>query len=215
MIGPQFKLVLVGDDNVGKTTLCQRIILNIFDRKTPLTQGASYHLKVLAIDEKLVRVAIWDTNGHQIYRSTTLLCCRGAHCVAIVYSVNNRESFLSVPELISFVRDNISANPFFVLIGSKYPFPNRIVTRDEAEGAARDFGIPYFEMDAETGEGVEDGLHTIVREGIRTIPNFFDPPESAELPKKERKGLFDSKKIDSERECDSDFDSDFELEILP
>jgi hypothetical protein len=75
------------------------------------------------------------------------------------------------------VRNSVPIHIFIVLIGTRWNSPDRIVTREEGGEAVRGFGIPYFEMSAETGEGVEDGFLTMVTKGIRRISNFFDSSE--------------------------------------
>jgi hypothetical protein len=65
--------------------------------------------------------------------------------------------------------DRVSTGLFIFLIGTRWNSPDRVVTREESRETARSFGIPDFEMDAETAEEVEDGFFTIVREGINEI----------------------------------------------
>jgi hypothetical protein len=77
-----------------------------------------------------------------------------------------------VADIIKIVRDGVFADPFIAVIGSLFGFHDRLVTREEAEEKARGSGIPSFEMDAETGEGSEDG---------------FDPPDSKNPANKEWK----------------------------
>jgi CII-binding regulator of phage lambda lysogenization HflD len=101
------------------------------------------------------------------------------------------------------VRDarDLAPDAFVVLIGSKCDSPYREVSREQAEEKARRLGIPYFEMSARTGEGVEDGFQTIVTEGIRRFPSFGSPsqvpasappktPEPKKPAEKERKSFF-------------------------
>jgi hypothetical protein len=118
---------------------------------------------------------------------------------------------------IDQVRKCASRNYLIVLIGTHCNCSDRKITRGEAEETARGFGIPYFEMSAETGEGVEKGFLILVTEGIRRFPDFFGPPSpriiGPEKPvKKERKGFFgffDSKKANPQEQSDSD------SELLP
>jgi GTPase SAR1 family protein len=213
-------------------------------------------VREFVFDVGLVCVTLWDTAGQQRYRSLNSLYCRDAQCVIVVYSVFRRDTFESVSEYINEVRNCVFTDSFIVLIGhlfydsDRFDDSDRVVTREEAEEAGRGFGVPYFEMDDKTGQRVEDGFHTIVKEVIRKMSDSVDHPDSKkplekerkglfglfgskktdsettpqprppasipiQTPKKERKSLFDSKKIDLETEFDSDFHSDFDLEILP
>jgi small GTP-binding protein len=210
---PKFKLMLVGDSLAGKTVLYHRIGSNIFNENTYATIGVDFMVRQFEIDGITFQVQIWDTAGQEKFWSINRSHRRTAHCVAVVYSVVESSLFRRVGEIISNVRNDISADGFIVLIGTRCNSPNRVITTEEAEETARGFGIPSFEMDAETGEGVEDGFHTIINEGIQKIPAFFSLSNSNEAPKKERKSSFGSKKGDPETESDSD--SDFDLEILP
>jgi GTPase SAR1 family protein len=251
----------------GKTVLYHRIGERIFNPNTKATIGVEFVSRRFVIDEMPINVLIWDTAGQKRFWSIIRPYWLNANCIAVVYSVVDSDSFQRVSEIISDLRNDVCINSFIVLIGTRRNDSDRVIAREEAERKARGFGIPHFEMDAETNEGVEDGFEAIVKEGIwrrqssRPLPEFVEmrekereePPESAEPPKKERKhlvGLFGSKKEDSGTtvklrpppsipiqtprekvkgrfgffrakktdlgvDSDSDFDSDFDLEILP
>jgi GTPase SAR1 family protein len=187
----------------------------VFKESKDTTIGVSLSARHFKIDKKSIEVQIWDTNGCERSRGLFPAYCYGAHCVAVVFSLVNRNTFESVAEIIRNQWNGASTDRFIVLIGIRCSSSDRVVSREEAEEKASGFNILYFEMDAETGEGVEDGFDRIVREGIRKMPNFFGFPDSkkppnkeqkasaqlVETPEKKRKGLFGSfgsTKADSE-----------------
>jgi GTPase SAR1 family protein len=123
----RFRLVLLGDGDAGKAVLLRRLRMDHCLGES--TGDYEYLVLYLEIDEKLVRVAIRDTNSREIFQSISSRTYRDMHCIAVVYSVLYRNSFKSVGRFISAVRDRVSADAFIVLIGNHCNSPDRVVTR--------------------------------------------------------------------------------------
>jgi GTPase SAR1 family protein len=151
----------------------------MFLEMTLPTIGVDYSIREFEIDGKLFKTSIWDPSGRECFRNVTTSYFRGCHCISIVFSVSQRQSFESVDIWMTDTRKLSRPDVFIVLIGTHCDSRDRKVTREEAEETARRFGIPYFETTATTTESVENTFRGIVTEGIRRIPNFFDPPSKS------------------------------------
>jgi small GTP-binding protein len=176
---PVFKTLVVGDTTAGKTTLLLRFVDGTWDGPGTMTVGVDFKAKDLKIDGKRMKAQFWDAGGMEGGRRIVNTYFRNTHCVVVVFTVKLRSSFAFVND---WVTDALKLSPpgiFIALIGNQCDLPDREVTREEAEETARRFGIPYFETSAKTDEGVENAFQTIVTEGIRRIPNFFDPPSES------------------------------------
>lgn len=147
-----FKLRLVGDAGVGKSSLLLRYIDNIFTEK-PITTtfGADFKIENIEIDGALVKLQIWDvglTRIHSSYYS-------GAHGHIVVFDVTNQESFVNVQKWLQEIdRDQKSNNMF--LIGNKADLVSeRSVPFEVAAEFAEGLGLFYIETSAKDGDNVK------------------------------------------------------------
>lgn len=90
------KLVVLGTQGVGKTSLVVRYVKNTFDPESASTIGASFLAKKVVVDDCLVRLQIWDTAGQERYRSISKLYYRSANCGILCYDITSEESFLAM-----------------------------------------------------------------------------------------------------------------------
>ena len=91
-----FKLIIVGDTNVGKTNIMSKYIKDQFNITSKSTIGVEFGTKILEIDNKKVKAQIWDTAGQERYKSITSAYYKGAKGAFIVYDITNKSTFESV-----------------------------------------------------------------------------------------------------------------------
>jgi small GTP-binding protein len=138
-----FKIVVVGDGGVGKSTMIQRLLTGkyIAQKITIGTDLASYSVKFENID---VRLQIWDFAGEKRFRFFLPNYSRGAHGCLLCYDLTRYSSFEHLPEWYNIIHDN--SNPVFFLIGEKFDLAQikRTVSQKEAEEFQKEYNIPYF-----------------------------------------------------------------------
>jgi len=138
-----FKVVVVGDGGVGKSTMIQRLITGryIAQKITIGTDLASYNVE---LEDLEVRLQIWDFAGEKRFRFFLPNYSRGAHGCLLCYDITRYSSFEHLTEWYNIVNDNSS--PVFVLIGEKYDLSaiKRTVSQNEAEDFQGEYNIPYF-----------------------------------------------------------------------
>lgn len=162
------KGVLVGDKGVGKSSLLLRISDNIFQENIISTIGVDFrfiHRNVLdgtGVDTRL-KLQIWDTAGQERFRTITSAYYRGADFVAVVFNVNDLESFTHVTDWLTEVNRYSSEETLRLLVGTQCdrPFSDRQVNYSEALEYAQQAYMPYFEVSSLTGAHVEDTLQSI------------------------------------------------------
>ena len=91
-----FKLLLIGDSGVGKSSLLLRFSDDTYDTNFNSTIGVDFKIKTVDLDGKVVKLQIWDTAGQERFRTITCSYYRGAHGIIIVYDVTDTESFDNV-----------------------------------------------------------------------------------------------------------------------
>lgn len=159
-----FKIVLVGDSNVGKSNLLARLVNNEFLADSRPTIGIEFGTKTVAVDGATVRAQVWDTAGQERYRAITTAYYRGAHGGVIVYDVTHRASFESAWRVwLRELRKMAGPSLPVVLIGNKADLRSQqAVPAAEARERALAEGVGFFETSALTGENVATAFEEFI-----------------------------------------------------
>ena len=156
-----FKLILIGSSGVGKTSILQRYIQKIFNDDYTCTIGVDFFMKSMKIDDKLIKLQLWDTAGTEKFKSITTGYYRGANAAFIVFDLTSRKSFESVSEWIEnyYKYSNPDYERHVILIGNKSDLKNeRIITEDEIDDFVKLNKIKYFETSAKYGENIDESF---------------------------------------------------------
>ncbi|CAZ84299.1 unnamed protein product [Tuber melanosporum] len=125
------KLVVLGTQGVGKTSLVVRYVNNTFDPASASTIGASFLAKKVIIDDSLVRLQIWDTAGQERYRSISKLYYRSANCGILCYDITSLASFEAMHSWLLELKKNVNGNIIIHIVGTKADLVNAEPSRRE------------------------------------------------------------------------------------
>ncbi len=89
----KYKMIIIGNSGVGKSSLLRRLVDNVFPEKLQSTIGVDFQFKTFHIEGKSVRVEIWDTAGSEQFRSIVSAYYRGCDAVVLVFSLADILSF--------------------------------------------------------------------------------------------------------------------------
>mmetsp|Transcript_18595 Transcript_18595/g.46411 ORF Transcript_18595/g.46411 Transcript_18595/m.46411 type:complete len:220 (+) Transcript_18595:277-936(+) len=147
-----FKILLVGDSGVGKSSLMLRFCDDTFNERQLATIGVDFRTKHLVLKRKNVKLAVWDTAGQERFRTMTSSYYRGAQGVILAFDVTSAETFYNLPKWISEVRSHSTHEKAkLLLVGNKVDLANeRQVSREKAEEYAESNGMKYVETSART-----------------------------------------------------------------
>ena len=148
-----FKIIIIGDPAVGKSCLTNQAIKNKFEELYSCTVGFEFLTFTLKLDDKIVKLQIWDTCGQEVYRSLISSFYRNASLAMIVYSIDSRESFFHLDTWLKDVRLLCNPDVKIFLIGNKADLEsNRAVSKDEAQKYYENNNFNYFsETSAKSG----------------------------------------------------------------
>mmetsp|Transcript_2063 Transcript_2063/g.5397 ORF Transcript_2063/g.5397 Transcript_2063/m.5397 type:complete len:134 (-) Transcript_2063:289-690(-) len=112
-----FKIVLLGEGRVGKTSLVLRYVNNVFSEKQQSTVQASFLTKRLSIGDRTVNLAIWDTAGQERFHSLGPIYYRDADGALLVYDTTDAESFNKVKNWVKELRKMVGPEIFICIAG--------------------------------------------------------------------------------------------------
>ncbi|KAL7712690.1 Ras-related protein Rab-7b [Entamoeba marina] len=156
-----FKIIILGDSSVGKTSLLNQYVTKQFSSQYKATIGADFMTKDITINDQQVSLQIWDTAGHERFASFGTAFYRGADVCMLVCDVTVAESFdhLEVwkKEFISGGNPNDPESFPYVIIGNKVDCEpaNRAVSSDQLRQWCTSNGYEFFECSAKTGWNVD------------------------------------------------------------
>ncbi|OCT94407.1 ras-related protein Rab-39B [Xenopus laevis] len=166
----QFRVLLLGDSGVGKTSLLHRYTDGQFTDTTTETVGVDFCCREEEPEPGVkVRLQFWDTAGQERYRAVTRSYYRNAAGVLLLFDLSTRQSFDNVTEWHKEVTERTQAKPMvFMLLGAKNDLKQkRTVSQEEAQRLAENLGAPYLETSARTGSNVSAALSLLCRELLR------------------------------------------------
>ncbi|CAI9260110.1 unnamed protein product [Lactuca saligna] len=190
-----FKLLMIGDSGVGKSSLLLSFTSDTFEELSP-TIGVDFKVKHVTIGGKKLKLAIWDTAGQERFRTLTSSYYRGAQGIIMVYDVTRRDTFTDLSDIWAKEIDLYSTNQDCIkmLVGNKVDKEqDRVVTKKEGMDFAREYGCLFIECSAKTRVNVEQCFEELVlkildtpsltAEGSTTVKrNIFNqkPPSASD-----------------------------------
>ncbi|KAI0464635.1 GTPase Ypt5 [Komagataella kurtzmanii] len=159
----QFKLVLLGESAVGKSSIVHRFVTDSFDDLRESTIGAAFLTQTIQLDERTtIKFEIWDTAGQERYKSLAPMYYRNANCALVAYDLTQESSLDRAKSWIQELQKQASADIVVALVGNKLDLEaERKVSTKEAKEYADEFGLIFKEISAKTGEGIKDVFHSI------------------------------------------------------
>ena len=114
-----FKVLLLGNSDVGKSSLLLRFVDKLWTDSFVPTIGVDFKVKTIQIGEKTVKMQIWDTAGQERFRNVVASYFRGSNGILLIYDVTNRDSFKNLDNWLEVIENNASDNVLKILIVNK------------------------------------------------------------------------------------------------
>ena len=148
-----FKMIVIGDAGVGKSCLTSKASKGLFEETYSATIGFEFLVFNVKLNDKVIKLQIWDTCGQEIYRSLISSFYRNASLAMMVYAINNKESFIHIESWLKEVKLQSNPDIKIFLIGNKSDLEEeRKVQTQEAKTFKEENGIHYFnEASAKSG----------------------------------------------------------------
>jgi len=163
-----FKFTIIGDSGVGKSCLMMRFADDTFNESFITTIGVDFRFRTVTVQDKVVKLQIWDTAGQEKFKTITSSYYRNAHAVMIVYDVGDHRTFQNIEQWLSDIDKFCPESVCRQIIGNKSDISpeEREVTEEEARAFAKREGIRYIETSAKSAENVELAFREMVQQLI-------------------------------------------------
>lgn len=177
----EIKVCIIGDTDVGKTSLSTRYCHGEFPTNSTPTIGASFLQRRVMVDNLEISLQIWDTAGQERFRSMAPMYYRGAKAAICVFDVSNEESFTRVSTWIRDLRSHADPNVVICLAGNKCD-KEPAFDLTKCEVLAKSLGGTFFKTSALTGDGVHEIFEALAK-------NVADTYKGSRAPSKDYDAL--------------------------
>jgi Ras-related protein Rab-1A len=151
-----FKILIIGDSGVGKSSVLVRFSDNHFDESFIQTIGVDFKIKTMEINGEMCKLQIWDTAGQERFRTITASYYRGAHGILLVYDITDECSFNNIGKWLQEIQRYAQPNVIKLLVGNKIDNEEkRVIPFAKASHCASQFNMHFFETSAKTNANID------------------------------------------------------------
>jgi len=161
---PIYKMVLVGEGGVAKTSITVRYTENRFDEQMKMTIGVNFAFKEVFLEDSSVRLMLWDLGGQSRFRDVVSGYFKGARVVLAVYDANRYFSLERFTDWISRAKEN-APDCQLIFVGNNIDerHNGQGMPLDEGQEFAAKYGAAYVEVSAKTGESISELFEVVAR----------------------------------------------------
>ena len=163
-------LMLLGDGQVGKTSLILKLTGNIFNDSQLTTVGKESYIYQVNLHGYNLKMKIWDTAGQERFKSMSIQVIKNSDAVILVYAINDINSFNSLDMWLSKLNDatDLSKKPI-IIVGNKSDVNDRKITYEEGKKYAESKGYNFYETSAKSGDHIEEAFNDIFEQLYKTF----------------------------------------------
>ena len=182
----KIRLMLIGDSNVGKTSIIKRYCNNQFSPSYISTVGIDFETKYLRLNGKIINLQIWDTAGQERYKVLAKNYYKNSDGFIIVYDITDKKSFNNVANWITQIKDSASENVKCVLLGNKCDLEElRQVDINQGKDLANNYHLKFYETSAQKGNNIQKVFTDLVK-GFLNDDNFVNDSERSSISTEQR-----------------------------
>jgi len=155
------KIIVIGDSNVGKSTMSEYYITNQINIESTATIGIEFYTKLVDYNEKKFRLHIWDTAGQEQFQSISRVYYHDATCAIICFSLIDKKSFDNLPNHINEVEKLCPKNTIKILVGTHCD-KEEVINDSEVNKILEEINCKYIKVSSMTGENIKEVFDTLI-----------------------------------------------------
>jgi len=161
----EFKIIIIGDSGVGKSSIIKRACKNKFDENYQATVGFEFLTQYYIVNEAKIKLQLWDTCGQEMYRSLVQGFYRNTSLAVIVYDIIRKETFESLDTWINDIRSRHEQEVPIFIVGNKEDLENdRKISFKEAQDFSKSRSAKFFiECSAKTAKNVDNIFYEVAK----------------------------------------------------
>ena len=169
-----FKILLIGDLGVGKSCVILRYVEGDFPGNIMSSIGVDFKTKQIELDDHSIKMQIWDTAGHEKFRTITTSYYKSAQAIIILYDITQKSSFDHIRNWITEIDKFGKQGVLKVIVGNKLDLENnRKISKEDAENLALKYGVKLWEVSAKDNTNIEemfvDTIKTLLERNSKII----------------------------------------------
>ena len=163
-----YKILLIGDSNVGKTSIILRFTDNTFDNTGISTLGVDVKCKFVSYNNIKIKLIIWDTAGQERFRGLAKNYFHGCNGFILVYDITNKKSFDQLKGWMNDAKEKMDSGAKMIVVGNKKDCVNeRVIETDVLKEFGEKNNVMTMEVSAKTNEGINEIFNTMVQELVK------------------------------------------------
>ena len=165
-----FKVLLIGDSSVGKTSVLLRYVEDKFNAEFQTTIGVDFKVSTFNMNGKSIKLQLWDTAGQDRFKNIVASYYRGAHGILLMYDITNQTSYQNVQRWYDEAQNYLQKSVPKLLIGNKADIASqRSVRMEEAKNLSDRLGIDYIATSAKNNINVKNAFETLTRSILNSV----------------------------------------------
>jgi len=170
-----FKILLIGNSNVGKSSLFIRFVDNEWKENFIPTIGVDFKIKSIKIDNKTIKLQIWDTAGQERFKSILSSYYKGANGILLLYDITNINSFKNLSSWLIEIEKNSTKNVKKILIGNKCDLNElRKISTNQGKEFADTYNMKFIETSAKNNINIDECFYILGKELIKNLDLKLD-----------------------------------------
>ena len=171
-----FKVLLIGDSSVGKTSVLLRYVDDTFNPEFQTTIGVDFKISTFQLNGKVIKLQLWDTAGQDRFKTIVASYYRGAHGIILAFDITNATSFQNITRWYDESQNYLQKSVPKLLIGNKSDLSSqRAVRTEDAKELADRLGVDYIETSAKNSQNVKLAFETLSRNILNTVAATSGP----------------------------------------
>ena len=166
----KINIMLLGDSNVGKSSILRRYCENQFSPNFISSIGVDFETKILKINNQNINVSIWDTAGQERYKVLSKNYYNQSDGFIIVYDITKNGTFFNIKKWIEEINDSSSEYNKAIIVGNKSDLEeDREIKKEDGKKLAKDHNLNFFEISALNGHNIDKAFDCLIKIILKDI----------------------------------------------